>query len=239
MNPAMRIQEGIPQVAEAINHMHIHTQNTIVSCTQSLRDDISKIEPSIKEVQDVISSRLQTVITKAFQQLHFNFSISPSPVSIPNLNSVPGIHHPPASLSSHQSLSNSMSSSSLIRPDVPVAGTRTEQLQSNPPIPNYKMSRCITTVYDLWKEWTIGIGGQPSVQILEQQYGDRWRGGSKSTETKFFKGRKLIVDRIESIRARDRSTIESAVMVVEEQRLELQSLNKLVTFLRNEKRTRD
>ena len=55
------------------------------------------------------------------------------------------------------------------------------------------MSRNIHTVQDLWNEYTHGINGQQSVESLECDFGDIWRGGSKSSESKFYHGRMLII----------------------------------------------
>jgi hypothetical protein len=41
--------------------------------------------------------------------------------------------------------------------------------------PAYVLSRTISTVPQLWREWTVGLGNGPSVQGLEDLYGPRWR----------------------------------------------------------------
>jgi hypothetical protein len=42
-----------------------------------------------------------------------------------------------------------------------------------PPPPPYVLSRTISTVPQLWREWTVGLGDGPSVQGLEDLYGPR------------------------------------------------------------------
>ena len=39
------------------------------------------------------------------------------------------------------------------------------------------MSRTIQTVPDLWREWTVGFQGQPSIEKLDELYGPDWRVG--------------------------------------------------------------
>jgi hypothetical protein len=56
------------------------------------------------------------------------------------------------------------------------------------------MSRNVQTVGQLWREWTVGLTGQPAVQQLESTYGPRWRPQLK--ERTFFSRRKVIVDNI-------------------------------------------
>ena len=60
--------------------------------------------------------------------------------------------------------------------------------------PPYRMSRTIQTVDDLWREWTVGLGGNPSIQSLEDSHGAKWRPEQK--ERTFFSRRKVIIDYI-------------------------------------------
>ncbi|EDN08838.1 predicted protein [Histoplasma mississippiense (nom. inval.)] len=48
----------------------------------------------------------------------------------------------------------------------------------------YSLSRTIQSVPDLWREWTTGLGGGPSVQSLEDQ-GGSWRKGSSKEQVMF------------------------------------------------------
>jgi hypothetical protein len=41
----------------------------------------------------------------------------------------------------------------------------------------YHLSRGITTIPDLWREWTVGLGGQLSVEVLDERWRSRWRHG--------------------------------------------------------------
>jgi hypothetical protein len=60
--------------------------------------------------------------------------------------------------------------------------------------PPYLLSRTISTVPQLWREWTVGIGNGPSVQGLEDLYGPRWR--QKQSEKVLYGRRKVIIDEI-------------------------------------------
>ena len=61
-------------------------------------------------------------------------------------------------------------------------------------MPSYTHSRTISTVRELWTEWTIVLNSQPAVLALEQQYGTQWR--SESKERVMFGRRKIIIDEI-------------------------------------------
>ncbi|KMS94603.1 hypothetical protein BVRB_017120 [Beta vulgaris subsp. vulgaris] len=79
------------------------------------------------------------------------------------------------------------------------ATLHSEQPAANPNATNaaaqtYKLCRGIETVVDLWREWTVGLGGGPSVQFLESNNGTKWCEGK--SERRFFNRRKRIVDAI-------------------------------------------
>lgn len=61
------------------------------------------------------------------------------------------------------------------------------------PAPSYRLSRQVVTIPDLWREWTLGLGGLPSVTALDAAYGSRWRSPS---ERQFYSMRKVIIDEI-------------------------------------------
>lgn len=100
--------------------------------------------------------------------------------------------------------------------------------------PRYKLSRTISTVPDLWKEWTVGLGGGPSVQYLEDSYGARWRPSQE--ERVFFCRRKALVDWIRT-RLRERPATEAMVVVMELERFRLKhrmSLSKLIASIKKD-----
>jgi Centromere DNA-binding protein complex CBF3 subunit, domain 2/Transcriptional activator of glycolytic enzymes len=93
----------------------------------------------------------------------------------------------------------------------------------------YTMSRTIRTVPDLWREWTRGLSGQPSVQSLEDAYGARWRPEQK--ERTFFCRRKVIVDHIRT-RTAPGGNASSAIAHLESVRVRNDwSLTKLSTVI--------
>ena len=76
----------------------------------------------------------------------------------------------------------------------------------------YKMNRNLTTVPQVWQEYTSGLKGNPSVRDLEANYGPRWR--KNDTERVFFSNRKKIYDMIEEL-IRMGQTEDDAVAKVE------------------------
>jgi Centromere DNA-binding protein complex CBF3 subunit, domain 2/Transcriptional activator of glycolytic enzymes len=70
-----------------------------------------------------------------------------------------------------------------------------QPLDPDAPAPTHQMSRTISTVPDLYKEWTFGLGSAPAIQALEDAYGARWR--PSQAERVFFSRRKVIISEIQ------------------------------------------
>jgi hypothetical protein len=106
-------------------------------------------------------------------------------------------------------------------------------------VPSYRLSRQVTTVPDLWREWTIGLGGLPAVMALDAAYGSRWRGPS---ERQYYSMRKVIIDEVLSITGNqldDADAIAAAVEALERQRvLKKASLDKLIKVIKEERKHR-
>lgn len=66
----------------------------------------------------------------------------------------------------------------------------------------YRMSRTIQTVPELWQEWTVGLHGRPSIEKLDELYGSRWRTGpGKASERQFYSRRKALITEIRRLAA--------------------------------------
>lgn len=61
-------------------------------------------------------------------------------------------------------------------------------------IPQVRMGRGVSTVRQLWLEWSHGLGGNPPICELEEKHGTKWR--RTASESKFFRRRKKIIDAI-------------------------------------------
>ena len=89
---------------------------------------------------------------------------------------------------------------------------------SNSNVHQYKLSRQIVTMKELWNEWTLGINGSPSVLQLNQQFKTKWR--TNATETKFYSRRLLIINGIKSVASRLQITENEALDRCELMRVE-------------------
>lgn len=96
--------------------------------------------------------------------------------------------------------------------------------------PQYSMCRSISTVPDLWTEWSQGWYSKQSIVSLESTYGASWR--KSDAERKFFFRRKRIIDAVKSMSASKRISIQQAVSLFEDhRRSHVLSLNSLLKHM--------
>ena len=97
----------------------------------------------------------------------------------------------------------------------------------------------MTIVPELWREWTIGLGGLPSVVSLDASYGSRWRG---TLERQYYSIRKVIINKIIAIarsQINNQEAIAAAVEALEHQRVQGRaSLDKLIKVIKEERKRR-
>lgn len=77
-----------------------------------------------------------------------------------------------------------------------------------PSVPQYKLSRKIQTVHQVWEEYEHGIFGGPSVKQLIQTYDKAWR--KHPTEARFFLRRQILYQEMKDIAAAKGITLEDA-----------------------------
>ena len=63
-------------------------------------------------------------------------------------------------------------------------------------MPKYFLHRNISTVLDLWREWSVGIGNEFSVRKLNELYGFGWQVDWPSRERQYYFQRLVIIDHI-------------------------------------------
>lgn len=105
-------------------------------------------------------------------------------------------------------------------------------------VPSYKLSRQVTTVPDLWREWTLGLAGLPAVAALDAAYGSRWRSPS---ERQYYSMRKVVIDEIIIIAGSPSNTdgVAAAIEALEQQRVQgKSSLDKLIKQIKERRKGR-
>lgn len=208
-NPfSVQLQAVLPQVHEGLLSLHRTVVTTSQQLSQSLEPAIRDMEARL-ETSEQDSRRLAS-ICQFLHQCSEGFSHI--------LQSDPPV----------QPVQPSFSSSS----SAPLP--RQQDTPALDPVPDYRLSRTISTVRELWQEWDQGLpGGQPAVRILESRFGAKWR--REGAERKFFSRRlriiKFILGRFEELRAQpgqEGLTIEDVVSNLSERcEREGLSLNQL------------
>ena len=66
-----------------------------------------------------------------------------------------------------------------------------------PAVPVYKMSRSLLSVTDVWREYKVGLGGNPSIENLDRDYKNAWR--RAPVERKFYSRRLVLYKQIKSL----------------------------------------
>ena len=89
------------------------------------------------------------------------------------------------------------------------------------------MSRTAKTVEALWREWTIGLQGSPSIEVLDRKWGSQWRAG-RQNELQWYSLRLEIIREIRHITQAQRISEEATIWQVNLQQQQIKcSLDQL------------
>jgi hypothetical protein len=96
-------------------------------------------------------------------------------------------------------------------------GSQSNETTNDETPPEYKLSRRIITMHELWKEYTVGLSSGPAVSDLENNWGTRWR--QNGTESRYFNRRNVIYKEVARMVADgDVNTVDEAVAALETKR---------------------
>ena len=99
---------------------------------------------------------------------------------------------------------------------------------------SFTMSRSITTVADLWREYINGIGGRPSVRSLYEAKGHTWAG--RDSKRKHYQRHLIILKKVEELAkkhtVREVDVVERFDGILRAMRL---SLSKLETLIKKDR----
>ncbi|CEP20124.1 hypothetical protein [Parasitella parasitica] len=95
---------------------------------------------------------------------------------------------------------------------------REDECDGNDRRKHYKLSRNLSNVTSLWREWSVGLGdGNPSVATLNEEYGSKWRQEAK--ERKYYSKRLVIINEIQKVANNNGLSLEDAAQSVENERI--------------------
>ena len=201
-----RIQQVLPDLARHIQSIGTHL-------SQQLAGNLGGIQTKLDYVSSQIDDLWQGRVT---------LNISGSATISPPASSYLDLSHLSNSSTSSTATSNSQATITNNQPsprspraanneNVEQNGTSVEIVDPT----RLKMSRGVSTIGELWKEWTVGLGALPSVEQREAKYGTSWRPGS---ESKWFNRRKVIIGRVKAVMQAENLNEVAAVERVEQER---------------------
>ena len=104
--------------------------------------------------------------------------------------------------------------------------------------PQYRMCRTTKTVEELWREWTVGLQGQPAIAALDSRWGSQWRAGRQS-ELQWYSLRLEVIKEIRRLAQSRRTSEEAAMRALDLQQQQLgHSIDQLCKLLRRGRQAR-
>jgi hypothetical protein len=104
--------------------------------------------------------------------------------------------------------------------------------------PQYRMCRTTKTVEELWREWTVGLQGEPAITALDSRWGSQWRAGRQS-ELQWYSLRLEVIKEIRRLAQSRRTSEEAAMRALDlQQQQSGHSIDQLCKLLRRGRKAR-
>jgi hypothetical protein len=174
------IQKAIPAVNDRLRTMTGIIQNGQATHAQALCSLEDLLTTRIEQRIERIAGALSEFIGGSF---HFvpRGQFAPALIAAPSITGASSLPNSPVAL--------------------PVTALVTALAQAVE-VPQYHMSRTIQTIPELWREWTVGLQGQPSIERLDEQYSSSWRSGpTAASERQFYSRRRTLITEIRRLAA--------------------------------------
>lgn len=240
-NSLPTIHHGFDIVANRIDHHDTSSKAFIQQKMENMEDKMDKMEDNIvdKLKSEIASSSANTRLRLAHQIMNLcRTEIASVNNTAPETNALLPInanHLNPSEQLNIVALPTSDIQDSTRETHITTGEIDITTRETQVPI-NYKMSRQLITVKELWEEWENGLLGQPSISSLEVRFGSKWR--NTAAEKKFFQRRKKIIDYIHMKSIADGVTHDMVIAELdafrERNKLSLHSLHTKLNLDNNE-----
>lgn len=224
----LEVQRVLPLLTSqlmAANSSHGKTLEQLMRGVQSIESDNSalanNLDQGFAKTHDVLG-RLLDALSR--------------PIVIPEQiipeHSIPGPLQVQNAINEASTSSSSSNGQPMSRPNPSTASASGTTTALPPAILPFQMSRSIDTVCDLWREYSVGLPGQPSVRTMYEGGSTEWK--KKESERRFYQRRKVILQVVEDIANKRGIPAEEAAAVVDKWRTRQSntSLNYLSTSVK-------
>jgi hypothetical protein len=204
------IQKAIPAVNDRLRTMTGVIQNGQATHAQALCSLEDLLTTRIERRIESIAGALSEFIGGSFHFVPRGHQLAPALIAAPSTGASP----------------------------LPITALALAQATEVPQL-QYRMSRTIQTIPELWQEWTVGLQGQPSIERLDELYGSSWRSGpAAASERQFYSRRKTLIAEIQRLAAAikappDKEAYNVVVLRLEDERKRAgASLSKVIDALK-------
>ena len=209
-----RVKDALPVLAEQLSGLLSQHEKSISALGQRVDEGLNSFNANLHAQSQMILTQLQAVKS---------LLSTPVPVTLPPIT-LPAaapviVQIPPFSISLDPSSSTSLLPPALEGDQTAAAGPVSSGLSTSTPgaailspapIPEHPristpeqtfcMSRNVTSVQNLWTEYSVGLGGRSSVRFMYEQGGlPNWRAKHGDSERHFYGTRKTIWTFIQEI----------------------------------------
>ena len=185
---------------------------------------VGEIQAAIDRIADAQAEQAEQLRLLTSGSLSFRLELAPAPALAGPLALEEGSSSRYASARVSAAASPSPRARTPSSPPLPgtpspvLAGSGSLAAGSQPP--KHRMCREVRTVEGLWREWTVGLRGRPSIRDLDGRWGNRWRAGRQS-ELQWYSLRLEVIKEIQRVARVQRIAEEAAMwkLQVDQQRM--------------------
>ena len=199
----IEIQRVIPQLCRQISinneALKDHIINAVNNAVLQISHKVGKSELELRSSLSSLRSALTSCLSNAVNTLEQIETVGISPANECMDDCVDNV------------------AQETLNVEVPTAAA-TLPVSNMMPSFNNVISSAVSTVPEVLLEWEVGLGGRPSVSMVERQWKTKWRSGSQ--HQKAFSRRRIIIGLIERLADRKEISTDAAAWYIEERRLE-------------------
>lgn len=170
------IDHVVPQLAEALHQVQQDVQSSHAKLESSVLHKLDKLLEPVERKVEHVNDRLDKVDT-VYDMLRSGFVLRPAQVAGPSEELQLAAQSESQEVTTSLTPANSHPSVSVGTAMTATVVQPPKRKQRDPPPHEYpyrSMDRSVTTVPQLWREWTEGTATRLPVQEMDERYGRKW-----------------------------------------------------------------